>query len=83
LVFMIQFGGDALADSPSPPIHELFYAGVVQSFQVYGYGDTCEGKRTTLQDGIMQELEVPSSLLKEINLQSFLRRLEGRQHAPQ
>ncbi len=32
LVFTISFGGPAIADSPAPPIHELFYAALVESF---------------------------------------------------
>lgn len=82
LVFAIKFGGSALADLPSPPIHELFYAGVVRRFQVYGYGDAWEGKPITLQEELTQELEVSSMLLNEIDVKSFFEQLESRSHAP-
>lgn len=31
LIFVVKFGGEAPADSPEPPIHELFYAAAVDS----------------------------------------------------
>ena len=49
LLFIIQFGGDALSDTPTPPSDELFYAGsggILQSsrirFQVDWPDDNCE-----------------------------------------
>lgn len=78
LVFVIRFGGSALSDSPSPPTHELFYAGVVRSFQVYGYGGAWKGDAITAHHEFMRELEVSSKHLNEIDVDSFFRQLESR-----
>ncbi|MGA8904893.1 MAG: hypothetical protein WB661_07785 [Candidatus Bathyarchaeia archaeon] len=78
LVFVIRFGGSALSDSPSPPIHELFYAGVVRSFHVYGYGGAWKGNAIAAHHEFMRELEVSSKLLNEIDVDSFFRQLERR-----
>ena len=83
LVFVIRFGGGAVSDSPSPPIHELFYAGVVRSFRVYAYGDQWKGHTITPSQVIMRELEVSSKRLTELEVDSFLQQLESGQRVSQ
>ncbi len=73
LIFTIKFGGDALSDSPSPPIHELFYAGVVESFQVCGYGSRWTGTKIATALEFRKNLEVPSKTISEIDIDSFYR----------
>lgn len=75
LVFTIKFGGDALSDSPSPPIHELFYAGVVESFHVCGYGSIWTGTKIATPLEFRKSLEVPSKTISEIDIDSFYRAL--------
>ena len=43
LVFTIKFNGEALSDSPGPSIDQLFYAAVVRSLQISGYGSRWAG----------------------------------------
>jgi len=78
VVFDIQFGGSAIADSPSPPIDELFYAGIVRRFQVYGYGSGWKGKEVATQKRFMDELEVSSNFMNEIDVDSFFQQLESK-----
>ena len=78
LVFVIEFSGEAFSDSPTPPIHELFYAGVMRSFQVYGYGGQWKGTAVTAHREVMLNLEVSSKSLNEIDLDSFFEQLESR-----
>jgi len=77
LVFTINFGGEAFADSPNPPIDELFYAGVVESLKVYGYGLRWRGKTLQTPDEFVTNLEVRAQTLNEINLDDFYRILEA------
>lgn len=83
LVFLVQFGGSALSDSPSPPIHELFYAGVVRSFHVYGYGGAWKGNAIAEPQDFAEELEVSAKFLKEIEVDRFLEQWESRRGPPQ
>ncbi len=78
LVFTIKFGGEAFADSPNPPIHELFYAAVVESIRVYGYGSRWRGRTITTPQEVARNLEVTSQTLDEIAMDDFYRMLEGR-----
>ncbi len=78
LVFTIQFGGETFADSPNPPIHELFYAAVVESIRVYGYGSKWKGRTITTPQEIAKNLEVTSQTLNEITMDDFHRMLEDR-----
>lgn len=78
LVFVIQFGGTALSDSPSPPIHELFYAGVARRFQAYGYGDAWKGHPGGADDRVITELDVPSRVLNAIPTDYFFQTIERR-----
>ncbi len=71
LVFTIKFDGDALSDSPSPPIHELFYAGVVESLQVCGYGSSWTGTKIETPHEFRKNLEVPSKTISEMDIDSF------------
>ncbi len=75
LVFTIKFGGDALSDSPSPPVHELFYAGIMESFQVCGYGSRWTGTKIATPLAFRKNLEVPSKTIIEIGIDSFYKAL--------
>lgn len=76
LVFIIQFGGKALSDTPSPPTDELFYAGVVDSIRVYGYGSKWVGPAVTVDEEITKNLEVPSKTLADIDLDRFVQQMQ-------
>jgi hypothetical protein len=71
LVFAIDFGGSALADSPTPPIHELFYAASVEQLKIYGYGTRWKGRSIPTPDKLASNLEVPSQTLNELDLDDF------------
>ncbi len=79
IVFTIEFGGEALSDSPAPPTHELFYAGVVQSFQVYAYGSRWKGSSIATPEVFRKNLEVASRTIIAIDIDSFYRMLHERQ----
>jgi len=76
LLFIIQFGGDALSDTPTPPSDELFYAGVVESFRVHAYGSKWIGPETTVTEDITKHLEVPSRALADIDVNAFVQQLQ-------
>ena len=71
LVFTIGFGGDALAETPTPLLHELFYAAVVREFHIYGYGSKWAGKTTPTPREFTENLEVTSHTISEIELGDF------------
>jgi hypothetical protein len=75
LIFTVEFSGEALADSPNPPVDELFYAGRVDSFAILGYGARWEGKRVPTPKKFIQNLEVPSQNITSIALKDFLGRI--------
>ncbi len=79
LVFTIQFGGESLSDSPAPPTHELFYAGVVQSLQVYGYGSRWKGSNIATPEVFRKNLEVAPRTIIAVDIDSFYRMLPERQ----
>jgi len=68
LIFVVKFGGEALAESPEPPIHELFYAAIVDSLSVYGYGSRWHGEilRTPAEYG--KNLDITAEYLNQIQL---------------
>ena len=76
LLFIIQFGGDALSDTPTPPSDELFYAGVVESFRVHAYGSKWIGQAITASEEIAKNLEVPSRALADIDVKRFVQLLQ-------
>ncbi len=76
LIFATKFDGDALSDSPTPPIHELFYAGVVESFQVYGYGSRWTGTIVAIPDDLAKNLEVASKTISAIDIDRFYQLLQ-------
>jgi hypothetical protein len=78
LVFTIQFGGDTLAESPTPPVHELFYAAAARSLFIHGYGSRWKGKPTVTPKEFAQNLEVKSEMLAEIETEDFFRILEAK-----
>ena len=77
LVFKIEFGGDALSDTPSPLLHDLFYAAVVKQVNVYGYGPAWSGKTIATPQEFKQHLEVNSPTVKEIEMKEFFDILQG------
>jgi len=77
LLFIIQFGGDALSDTPTPPSDELFYAGVVESFRVHAYGSRWIGTAITMSEEVAKNLEVPSEALTDIGVNRFVKQLQG------
>jgi hypothetical protein len=76
LLFIIQFDGDALSDTPTPPSDELFYAGVVESFRVHAYGSKWIGPAITVSDEVTKNLEVPSKALTDIDVNLFVQQLQ-------
>jgi hypothetical protein len=77
LIFAVRFSGDALSDSPALPIHELFYAGVVESFTVYGYGSKWKGRTMMKPPESMKNLEVVAEEISEIDVGRFYQLLLG------
>ncbi|MGA8857477.1 MAG: hypothetical protein WB643_09975 [Candidatus Bathyarchaeia archaeon] len=76
LLFIIQFGGDALSDTPTPPSDELFYAGMVESFRVHAYGSKWIGPTITVSQEVSKNLEVPSKVLADIDVDRFVQQLQ-------
>jgi hypothetical protein len=76
LLFTIQFDGNALSDTPTPPSDELFYAGVVESFRVHAYGSKWIGTATTMSEEVIKNLEVPSKALNDIDVNGFVQQLQ-------
>lgn len=72
LVFTMGFGGEGYADSPAPPVDELFAAGLVDSFVVYGYGKRWPGQSVRTPHELADRLELPSPMLNEIATDDFL-----------
>ena len=68
LVFAIAFSGEALTDSPTPPIHELFYAATVDSLSIYGYGSKWPGNTIKTPPEYRENLEVTVEYLNQIHL---------------
>ncbi len=77
LIFTIESNGETLTDSPNPPIHELFYAAVLEGFKVYGYGHGWEGKLISTPGQFTVNLEVTAQTLKEMEIENFYRMLEA------
>ena len=76
LVFIIQFGGEALSDSPSPPLDELFYAAVVRSLQISDYGPRRSQEGMTVSKEIAEHLELPSNSLEAISFEGFCKMVD-------
>jgi hypothetical protein len=77
LVFILQFSGEAYADSPAPPVDELFAAGVVDSLHVYAYGSNWLGETIPTPDQLSQNLEVKSRTVNRISIDDFLKKIEA------
>jgi len=78
LIFSVQFYGDALSDSPVPPLPDLFYAGVVESLHIFGYGSRWKGTTTQLPHELSSSLEVPPSRVYDLSVDGFLELLGGK-----
>jgi len=78
LIFQIQFNGDALSDSPVPPLSDLFYAGVVETLHIFGYGSRWKGTVIQLQQELSSNVEVPPTTVYELEADGFLALLEGK-----
>ena len=68
LVFVVAFSGEALTDSPTPPIRELFYAATVNSLSMYGYGSRWPGNTIKTPAEYHENLEVAVEYLNQICL---------------
>lgn len=77
LVFTLKFSGEAYADSPGPPVDELFAAGVVDSLLVYAYGSNWPGQTIPTPAQLAKNLEVKSPTLNRISIDNFLKRIEA------
>ena len=77
LVFTVDFGGDALSDTPSPLLHDLFYAADVKQVNVYGYGSPWNGNAIATPQEFKQHLEVTAPTINEIEMQQFFKILQG------
>ncbi len=75
LVFSMQFSGATYTDSPSPPVDELFNAGLMDAFEVYGYGRRWEGEAISIPGELLQKLEIPAQTLNRIPIQEFLNKI--------
>jgi hypothetical protein len=76
LIFRIRFQGDALSDTPHPALPDLFYAGVIESLEIFGYGDSWKGRERQLEPELSKQLEVPSTMVNELDLDRFYELLE-------
>lgn len=76
-VLAVEFSGRAYADSPTPPLHELFNAAVIDSILVYGYGRRWKGKTIVTPIEFAKNLEVTSSELTKVEIEDFLQALEA------
>ena len=77
LVFTLQFSGEASADSRNPPVDELFSAGLVDSFLVFGYGKRWKGHPVSTPEESLTNLEVSPRTINEIPIDDFLRKLSS------
>lgn len=77
LIFTIQFHGDAFSDSPVPPLPDLFYAGIVESLHIFGYGNRWNGTGIQLQEELSRNLEIPPTSVFELAVDRFYELLEG------
>ena len=73
LVFILQFSGAALAETPNPPVDQLFAAGVIDVFSVYGYGRRWPGETIPTSNLLSETLEVKSRTLNRISIDDFLK----------
>jgi hypothetical protein len=76
-VLVVEFSGEAFAESPSPPLHELFYAEKAEMLSVYGYGGLWRGEAIATPVEFAKNLEVNSPALVQMNLQDFYRILDS------
>jgi hypothetical protein len=76
LVFTIEFGGDAVTETPTPLLYELFYAAVVKEMRVYGYGSKWSGKSIATPQEFRMNLELTSPTINEMELREFLSTLQ-------
>jgi hypothetical protein len=71
LIFSVGFSGSALADTPTPPINELFYAASVDSMSVYGYGARWKGETITTPNEFSENLEVAVNALSKVEMRDL------------
>jgi len=77
LIFTVQFSGEGYADSPNPPLDELFAMGLVDSFVAYGYGKKWAGQTIPTPDRFATNLEVTSRTINQIPTNDFLKMIEA------
>jgi hypothetical protein len=78
LVFAIDFGGDAFSDVPTPPTHELFYAGKIRTLKIYGYGGNWTGRMIRTPTRLQKSLDLKIAHLHMINNKAFCNQLKSR-----
>jgi len=77
IVVVVVFNGEALSETPTPLLHDLFYAAVVSQVDVYGYGEKWPGKTLATPREFKEQLEVPTLTVNEIGMDQFLKNLQG------
>jgi len=71
LVFEVGFSGNALADTPTPQMHELFYVAQVESVHAWGYGKRWKGKSIETPKRYRENIEVSVPRLTKIPLDAL------------
>jgi hypothetical protein len=74
-VFTVRFSGVGFADSPNPPLNELFSAASVDSFVAYAYGKDWVGEVIPTPEQFAKSLEVASQTLTLIPTEAFLEKV--------
>jgi len=77
LVLVLAFDGEAAADSPSPPIQDLFYAATLRSVSAYGYGPRWKAKTLSTPPALARNLELTVDELSEIQLDGLCNAANG------
>ncbi len=72
LVFSVRFSGYTHADSPNPPVQELFSSAIVDDFVVYGYGNDWPGQMVSTPERFLRHLEVPALAVSVILTETFV-----------
>jgi hypothetical protein len=71
LVFQVGFSGIAIADTPTPEVHELFNAAQAESVHAWGYGKRWRGKSIETPKMFRENIEVAAPRLTNIQLDAL------------
>ncbi|HUK28390.1 MAG TPA: hypothetical protein VLV31_08200 [Candidatus Acidoferrales bacterium] len=77
IVVAAEFGGDALAETPTPLFHDIFYAAIIEKVELYGYGTRWPGKALPTPREFIEQVEVPAPTINDLGMKDFLRILRG------